>query len=146
MLSTARCAWLDFVEAHRLQAALVPFVGFLMLILFLLFQEKIGRLPRRILQVAIMIFVFAGLAAVIYELQSPQECAASSLRAPECPECLHASAPIYQYAMTIKATARGTEALLHHLRVRSFNRTFRRRYGAAPREIRQSAMRDGPPA
>ena len=27
-----------------------------------------------------------------------------------------------------------------------FNRTFRRRYGAAPREIRQSAMRADPPA
>jgi hypothetical protein len=106
MLSSVRCAWLDFVEAHRLQAALVPLGGFLALILFLMFQEKIGRLPRRILQVAIMIFVFAGLAAVIYELQSPQECAASSVRAPKCPECLHASASIYQYAMTIKVTAR----------------------------------------
>jgi hypothetical protein len=80
MLSAARCAWLDFVDANRFQAALIPFGGFVVLILFLLFQEKIGRLPRRILQVALTIFIFAGLAAVIYETESPQECVASPVR------------------------------------------------------------------
>jgi hypothetical protein len=77
MLSTARCAWLDFVADHRLQAALIPFGGFVVLILFLLFQERIGRLWRRILQVAITIFILAGLADVIYEIRSEQECPAS---------------------------------------------------------------------
>jgi hypothetical protein len=77
MLSAARCAWLDFVAASPLQAALIPLGGFLVLILFLLLQERISRLPRRIFQVAIIIFIFAGLAAVIYETHSPQECTAS---------------------------------------------------------------------
>jgi hypothetical protein len=80
MLSTARCAWLDFVEAHRFAAALVPFGGFVLLILFLLFQERIGRLLRRGLQVAITIFIFVGVGAVIYETGSPPECTSSSAR------------------------------------------------------------------
>jgi hypothetical protein len=78
MLSAARCAWLDFVEANRSQAALIALGGFLVLILFSLFQERLNKLPRRIFQVAIAIFIFAGLGAVIYETQSPQECTGSS--------------------------------------------------------------------
>jgi hypothetical protein len=77
MLSAARCAWLDFVAASPLQAALIPLGGFLVLILFLLLQERISKLPRRIFQVTIIVFIFAGLAAVIYETRSPQECTAS---------------------------------------------------------------------
>jgi hypothetical protein len=78
MLSAARCAWLDFVAANRSHAALVPLGGFLVLILFSLFQERIRTLPRRIFQIAITVFICAGLGAVIYETQSPRECAASS--------------------------------------------------------------------
>jgi len=80
MFSAARCAWLDFVATNRIEAALIPLGGFLALILFLLLQDRIGSLPRRILQIAIAIFIFVGLGAVIYEIQSPQECAASSAR------------------------------------------------------------------
>ncbi|HEV2955289.1 MAG TPA: hypothetical protein VGX95_04155 [Xanthobacteraceae bacterium] len=80
MLWAARCAWLDFVEASRFQAALIPLGGFLALILFSLFRERIRTLPRRIFQIAITIFIFASLAAVIYETRSPQECTAASAR------------------------------------------------------------------
>jgi hypothetical protein len=78
MLTVSRCAWLDFVEAHRFDAVLIAFGGFLVLMLFSLFHERIGRLPRKIFQAAIAIFIVVGLAAVIYEIQSPRDCAASS--------------------------------------------------------------------
>lgn len=78
MLSAARCAWLGFVEANRFQAALIPLGGFLILILFSLFQDRMRRVVRRIFQVAVTIFIVIGLGAVIYETLAPQECAASS--------------------------------------------------------------------
>ena len=74
MLSAARCAWLGFVEAHRLEAALVPLGGFLVFILFLLFQDRMRRAVRRIFQVAVTIFIIIGLGAIIYETVAPQEC------------------------------------------------------------------------
>jgi hypothetical protein len=77
MLTAARCVWLDFVEAHRFDAVLIALGGFLVLVLFSLLHERIGRLPRKIFQLAIAIFIVAGLGAVIYEIQSPQECTAS---------------------------------------------------------------------
>jgi hypothetical protein len=78
MLTAARCAWLSFVEAHRFEAVLIALGGFLVLVLFSLFHERIGRLPRKIFQAAIAIFIVAGVGAVIYEIQSAQDCAASS--------------------------------------------------------------------
>ncbi|MBV8753311.1 MAG: hypothetical protein JO328_10690 [Hyphomicrobiales bacterium] len=78
MLTAARCAWLGFVEAHRFDAALIALGGFLVLGLFSLFHEHIGRWPRRIFQAAIAIFIVVGVAAVIYEIQSPPNCALSS--------------------------------------------------------------------
>jgi hypothetical protein len=77
MLTAARCAWLDFVEAHRFDAVLIALGGFLVLVLFSLLHERIGRLPRRFFQLAIAIFIVAGLGAVIYEIQSPADCTAS---------------------------------------------------------------------
>ena len=77
MLSAARCAWLEFVAASRLEAALVPIFGFLLLILFLVFQDRIKRVPRRIFQIAIIIFILGGLGDIIYETLSPQECSAA---------------------------------------------------------------------
>jgi len=77
MFSAARCAWLGFVEAHRFEAALVPLAGFLVLVLFYLFQDRIRRLPRRVFQITVTIFIFGGLGAVVYETLSPQECTAS---------------------------------------------------------------------
>jgi hypothetical protein len=74
MLSATRCAWLEFVEANRIQAAVIPLAGFLVLIAFFLLQERIGNLPRRIFQIAIAVFVFAGVGVVIYEIESPQQC------------------------------------------------------------------------
>jgi hypothetical protein len=78
MFSAVRCAWLGFVEAHRSEAALVPLGGFLALILFFLLQDRMRRVPRRIFQVAVTIFIFAGVAAVIYETLTPKECTAAS--------------------------------------------------------------------
>ena len=78
MFSAARCAWLGFVEAHRFEAALVPLAGFLALILFFLLQDRMKRVARRIFQIAVTIFIFAGVAAVIYETLSPKECTAAS--------------------------------------------------------------------
>jgi transcriptional regulator of nitric oxide reductase len=80
--------WLDFVEANRLQAALIPLGGFLLLILFFLFQDRIRRLPRRFFQVAVTLFILGGLGAIVYETLSPQECATSS----EQPDLGHRSA------------------------------------------------------
>lgn len=77
MLSAARCAWLAFVDANRFEAALVPIGGFLVFILFLLFQDRIKRVPRRIFQIVITIFILVGVGAIIYETLSPQECTAS---------------------------------------------------------------------
>lgn len=76
MLTATRCAWLAFVEAHRFEAVLIPLGGFLVLILFSLLRERISRLLRQIFQVAIIVVICAGVAAVIYETRSPQECAA----------------------------------------------------------------------
>ena len=78
MLSAARCAWIEFVEAYRFEAALIPLGGFLALILFLWFQDRIRRLLRRIFQITIVIFIFVGLGAIMYETLSPAECTASS--------------------------------------------------------------------
>ena len=78
MLSAARCAWLGFVEANRFEAALVPLGGFLALIMFFLFQDRMRRVPRRIFQIVLTLFIIAGLAAVIYETLTPKECTASS--------------------------------------------------------------------
>ena len=78
MLSAARCAWLAFVEAKRLEAALIPIGGFLVLILFLFFQDRLKRVPRRIFQITIVIFILGGLGDIIYETLSPQECSAAS--------------------------------------------------------------------
>lgn len=78
MLTAARCAWLNFVEAHRFDAVLIALGGFLVLVLFSLLHERIGRLPRKIFQAAIAIFIIVGVGAVIYEIQSPQDCVASS--------------------------------------------------------------------
>ena len=78
MLSAARCAWLGFVEADRFEAALVPLGGFLVLILFFLFQDKMRRATRRAFQIAVTIFIIAGLAAIVYETLSPKECTASA--------------------------------------------------------------------
>jgi phosphoglycerol transferase MdoB-like AlkP superfamily enzyme len=80
MITAARCAWLAFVDAHRWEAALIPLLGFLVLVLFSLFQERIGRLPRRIFQVGAVVFICAGLAVVIYESLQPQDCPASAAR------------------------------------------------------------------
>lgn len=77
MLSAARCAWLEFVAASRLEAALVPIVGFLLLILFLVFQDRISRVPRRICQIVIIVFILGGLGDIVYESLSPQECGAA---------------------------------------------------------------------
>lgn len=78
MFTAARCAWLDFVEAHRFETVLIALGGFLVLALFSLFHERIGRLPRRIIQLVIAIFIVFGVATVVYEIQSPRDCAASS--------------------------------------------------------------------
>jgi hypothetical protein len=78
MFTAARCAWLGFVEAHRFDAVLIALGGFLVLVLFSLFHERIGRLPRRIFQLAIAMFIVVGVGAVVYEIQSPPECTASS--------------------------------------------------------------------
>ena len=78
MLTAARCAWLDFVEAHRFEAVLIAVGGFLVLVLFSLFHERLGRLPRKLFQAAVALFIVVGLGAVIYEIQSPQDCMASS--------------------------------------------------------------------
>ena len=78
MLSAARCAWLGFVEANRFEAALIPLSGFLVLILFFMFQDRMRRALRRIFQIAVTIFIFIGVGAVIYETLSPKECTASS--------------------------------------------------------------------
>jgi hypothetical protein len=78
MLSAARCAWLGFVEASRFEAALIPLGAFLVLILFFLFQDRMRRVLRRIFQIAVTIFVIAGLGAITYETLSPKECTASS--------------------------------------------------------------------
>jgi hypothetical protein len=78
MFSAVRCAWLGFVEAHRFEAALVPLAGFLALILFFLLQDRMRRVPRRIFQIAVTIFIIAGLGAIIYETLSPKECTAAS--------------------------------------------------------------------
>jgi hypothetical protein len=78
MLSAARCAWLGFVEANRFQAALIPLGGFLVFILFFLFQDRMRRAVRRIFQVAVMMFIIIGLGAVTYETLAPQECVGSS--------------------------------------------------------------------
>ena len=78
MLTAVRCAWLDFVEAHRFDAVLIALGGFVVLVLFSLFHERIGRWPRKIFQLAIAIFIVAGVGAVIYEIQSPPECTRSS--------------------------------------------------------------------
>jgi putative intracellular protease/amidase len=78
MLTATRCAWLAFVEAHRFAAVLIPLGGFLVLILFSLLRERIGRLLRQIFQLAIVVAICAGVAAVIYETRSPRECAAPS--------------------------------------------------------------------
>ena len=78
MLSAARCAWLGFVEAHRFEAALVPLGGFLVFILFFVLQDKMRRATRRAFQIAVTIFIIAGLSAVTYEMLSPKECAVSS--------------------------------------------------------------------
>jgi hypothetical protein len=78
MLSAARCAWLEFVAANRFEAALVPIGGFLVFVLFLLFQDRMRRVPRRIFQIAITIFILGGVGAIIYETLSPQECSNAS--------------------------------------------------------------------
>ena len=78
MLSAARCAWLGFVEAHRFDAALIPFGGFLVLILFFLFQDRMRRVLRRIFQIAVTVFIIAGVGAITYEMLSPKECTLSS--------------------------------------------------------------------
>jgi uncharacterized membrane protein len=78
MLTAARCAWLDFVDAHRFEAVLIALSGFLVLVLFSLFHERIGRLPRKMFQLTIAIFIVVGLGAVIYEIHAPQDCTASS--------------------------------------------------------------------
>jgi hypothetical protein len=79
MLSAARCAWLEFVAANRFEAALVPLAGFLVLILFLALQDRLPRVPRRIFQIAIAIFILGGVGAIIYETLSPQDCTAPSV-------------------------------------------------------------------
>jgi hypothetical protein len=76
MLTATRCAWLAFVEAHHFQAVLIPLGGFLVLVLFSLLRDRIGRLLRQIFQVAIILAICVGVAAVIYETRSPRECAA----------------------------------------------------------------------
>ena len=78
MLSAARCAWLGFVEANRLEAALVPLGGFLVLILFFMFQDRMRRVLRRIFQIAVTIFIIIGVGAIVYETLSPKQCTASS--------------------------------------------------------------------
>jgi hypothetical protein len=78
MLSAARCAWLGFIEANRFEAALVPLGGFLVLILFFLFQDRMKPGLRRIFQIAVIIFIIAGIGAIAYETLSPKECTASS--------------------------------------------------------------------
>jgi hypothetical protein len=78
MISAARCAWLGFVEAHRFDAALIPFGGFFVLILFFLFQDRMRRVTRRAFQIGVTIFIIVGLGAVLYEMLSPNECVASS--------------------------------------------------------------------
>ena len=78
MLSAARCAWLGFVEANRFDAALVPLGGFLVLILFFLLQDRMRRVPRRIFQIAVAIFIIVGVGAITYETLSPKECTAAS--------------------------------------------------------------------
>jgi hypothetical protein len=78
MLSAARCAWLGFVEANRFEAALIPLGGFLVLILFFLLQDRMRRALRRIFQIAVTVFIIAGLGAITYETLSPKECTASS--------------------------------------------------------------------
>ena len=78
MLSAARCAWLGFVEAHRFEAAIIPLGGFLVLILFFTFQDRMRRVLRRIFQIAVTIFMIIGIGAITYETLSPKECTASS--------------------------------------------------------------------
>lgn len=75
MLSAARCWWLEFAQANRSEAALIPLGGFLVLILFFLFQDRISRLPRRVFQIAVAIFILGGVSAITYETLSPRECA-----------------------------------------------------------------------
>jgi hypothetical protein len=79
MLSAARCAWLGFVEANRLEAALIPLGGFVVLILFFMFQDRMRRVLRRVFQIAITIFIIIGVGAIIYETLSPKECTPASL-------------------------------------------------------------------
>jgi len=78
MLSAARCAWLGFVEVNRVEAALIPLGGFIVLILFFLFQDRMRRVLRRIFQIAVITFIIVGLGAIIYETLTPRECTASS--------------------------------------------------------------------
>jgi len=74
MLSAARCAWLGFVEANRFEAALIPLGGFLVLILFFVFQDRMRRVLRRIFQIAVTIFIIAGVGAITYETLTPKVC------------------------------------------------------------------------
>jgi hypothetical protein len=78
MLSAARCVWLGFVEANRLEAALIPLGGFVVLVLFFMFQDRMRRVLRRVFQIAITIFIIIGVGAIIYETLSPKECTAAA--------------------------------------------------------------------
>lgn len=78
MLSAARCAWLGFVDANRFQAALIPLGGFVVLILFFLFQDRMRRAVRRAFQITVTIFIIIGLGAIVYETLAPQECTTAS--------------------------------------------------------------------